>query len=119
VDPNAPLLADYHRLFGHDNGTPWTSRYFRETFLYPSLYAQRAADDPFLLAFDGTPGNRTDENSGRFIVIVVGPALMSHAPKVNFARLPKLKSTNTLAGGVVAPPKTLTLCIENGLSVIE
>jgi hypothetical protein len=61
VDPNAPLLADYRRLFGHDDGTPWTSRYFRETFLYPSLYAQRAAGDPFLLAFDGTPGNRIDE----------------------------------------------------------
>ena len=45
------------RLFVHDNGTHWTSRYFRHTYLYPSLEIQRAAGDAFLQKFDDSIGN--------------------------------------------------------------
>jgi hypothetical protein len=47
-----------HRLiFLRPNGTKWTSRYFRDRFLYPSLHEQQANGDPYLLPFDGSPGN--------------------------------------------------------------
>ena len=45
------------RILTHANGTPWTSLSFRQQILYPSLHLQRAAGDPYLLPFDGTPGN--------------------------------------------------------------
>jgi hypothetical protein len=45
-------------LFCHLDGTCWTSKYFCETFLYPSLHRQRASGDPFLRAFNDQPGNR-------------------------------------------------------------
>lgn len=48
-------------IFVHENGTPWTSEYFRQTYLYPSLLEQRANGDAFLRAFDGTPGNRISD----------------------------------------------------------
>jgi hypothetical protein len=44
-------------IFLRPTGTLWTSRYFREHFLYPSLYEQRAAGDPYLCPFNGSPGN--------------------------------------------------------------
>lgn len=44
-------------LFLRPSGAQWTSRFFRERFLYPSLHAQRAAGDPYLRPFDGSPGN--------------------------------------------------------------
>jgi hypothetical protein len=41
----------------HSNGTVWTSRYFRTTYLWPSLHDQRLQGDPTLQAFDSsTPG---------------------------------------------------------------
>jgi hypothetical protein len=44
-------------VFMHPLGAPWTSYFYRHKFLYPSLKRQRAAGDPMLAAFDGTPGN--------------------------------------------------------------
>jgi hypothetical protein len=44
-------------VFCQPDGTPWTSKYFRRRFLYPSLHRQRAAGDPYLRPFDGSPGN--------------------------------------------------------------
>ena len=44
-------------IFCHLDGTPWTSNFFRTTYLYPSLHRQRLLGDPFLAPFDGSPGN--------------------------------------------------------------
>ena len=44
-------------VFVHETGRAWSSRFFRETYLIPSLHEQREAGDPYLLAFDRTPGN--------------------------------------------------------------
>ena len=53
--------ADYKecasRVFTHPAGTPWTSHFYRHSFLYPSLTQQRLAGDAMLAAFDDTPGN--------------------------------------------------------------
>ncbi len=43
----------YPLVFCHVDGTPWTSAYFREKFLYPSLHEQRAAGDAYLAPFGG------------------------------------------------------------------
>lgn len=48
-------------VFCHPNGTRWSSIYFRKTYLYPALRAQRAGGDAFLLAFDDTEGNRLED----------------------------------------------------------
>jgi hypothetical protein len=48
-------------IFSSPDGTQWTSAYFRTTFLYPALEAQRRAGDPFLLTFDDSPGNSIAE----------------------------------------------------------
>jgi hypothetical protein len=45
------------RIFIQNDGTPWTSKFFRHRFLYPSLHRQRAAGDAYLRPFDGSPGN--------------------------------------------------------------
>jgi hypothetical protein len=44
-------------IFVTQAGTPWTSKFFRRKYLYPSLHRQRAAGDPYLRPFDGSPGN--------------------------------------------------------------
>jgi hypothetical protein len=44
------------RLFTQRNGCRWTSRYFRETYLYPALDAQRLDGDAYLRAYDGSQG---------------------------------------------------------------
>jgi hypothetical protein len=49
-DPDAYLLC-------HETGRPWTSHYYRHTFLYPFLETQRQLGDPILGQFDGTAGN--------------------------------------------------------------
>jgi hypothetical protein len=53
--------ADYRDstnfVFLHPNGHLWTSYYYLQEFLYPSLRRQQAAGDPMLLNFGGTPGN--------------------------------------------------------------
>jgi hypothetical protein len=48
---------DSRYLFCTPTGTKWTSKYFRDTYLYPALEAQRLAGDPILRAFDGSIGN--------------------------------------------------------------
>ena len=44
-------------LFTHSDGRSWTSDYYRKTYLWPGLEEQRRLGDPFLRAFDGSPGN--------------------------------------------------------------
>lgn len=48
---------DSRFLFCTPTGTKWTSKYFRDTYLYPALEAQRLEGDPLLRPFDGSPGN--------------------------------------------------------------
>jgi hypothetical protein len=48
-------------IFRHLDGSSWTSRYFRLTYLYPSLSRQRVRGDPYLVPFDGSPGNSLPE----------------------------------------------------------
>jgi len=48
-------------IFRVRSGRPWTSHYFRHKFLYPALEDQRQNGDPFLSAFDGSPGNTIPE----------------------------------------------------------
>ena len=44
-------------IFRNSNGTAWNSRYFRTTYLWPSLHEQRLQGESSLQAFDGsTPG---------------------------------------------------------------
>jgi len=45
------------RVFMHQDGKRWTSAYYRKTYLWPCLEEQRRQGDPFLRAFDGSPGN--------------------------------------------------------------
>ena len=44
-------------IFQHANGQQWSSRFFRTTFLYPSLQQQRTDGDVTLRPFDGSRGN--------------------------------------------------------------
>jgi len=50
-----------HRIFVTPTGAQWTSYYFRRTYLYPALELQRLGGDPFLRAFNNTPGNSIQE----------------------------------------------------------
>jgi hypothetical protein len=43
--------------FTRDDGLPWTSAYFRQTFIYPLLHQQQQEGDAYLSPFDGSPGN--------------------------------------------------------------
>jgi hypothetical protein len=49
------------QLFCHEDGTPWDSGYFRNAYLYPSLHAQRAAGDVYLVPLDGLQGPTIEE----------------------------------------------------------
>jgi hypothetical protein len=49
------------RVFLSPDGTLWTSKYFRESYLYPSLRLQQAAGDAYLRPFSGGPGNSLEE----------------------------------------------------------
>lgn len=51
----------HSNIFVHLDGTPWTSKYFRATHLYPFLYQLQAAGDPYLTPFNGTLGNSIEE----------------------------------------------------------
>ena len=44
-------------IFVKEDGTPWTSLYFREQFLYPSLRRLQAKGDPYLAMLDETGPN--------------------------------------------------------------
>lgn len=48
VDPNMVYQQDHRYVFVHEDGTLWTSVYFRNTFLYPSLASQASAGDAYL-----------------------------------------------------------------------
>lgn len=51
VDPRSPYQQDFRHVFTHENGSLWTSQYFRNVFLYPSLLAQAEAGDAYLRPF--------------------------------------------------------------------
>jgi hypothetical protein len=48
-------------IFRHPTGSPWDSRYLRHAQLYPLLHLQRLGGDPYLSAFEGSPGNTLEE----------------------------------------------------------
>ena len=48
-------------IFQHQNGSAWDSRYFRQTFLWPSLHEQRLAGDVALRPYIDSPGNSIEE----------------------------------------------------------
>jgi hypothetical protein len=51
------LPSDVSLIFQESDGTPWSSLYFRATYLVPLLEMQRRAGDTHLTPFDGSPGN--------------------------------------------------------------
>jgi len=54
-----PVSDDF--LFVHADGSPWTSKYYRTTYLYPFLHMQRLADDLHLKPFDGVGAHQSLE----------------------------------------------------------
>ena len=52
---------DNRYIFRHADGSPWSSLYYRRTYLYPSLHEQRGMGDPYLKPFDGRPGNSIED----------------------------------------------------------
>jgi hypothetical protein len=50
----------------HSSGNPWTSHYFRYTYVYPLLALQRTLGDPYLRKFDESPGKGLAENYWSF-----------------------------------------------------
>jgi hypothetical protein len=59
-------LQDDEYIIAHEDGMPWTSHHYRHTYLYPAVYACRAAGEPFLQTFDDTPGNSIPEHCWGF-----------------------------------------------------
>lgn len=49
--------TDTSLLFSHADGTPWTSLFFRTSYLLPFLTAQQLEGDAYLRPYDGSPGN--------------------------------------------------------------
>ena len=52
---------DHSRIFQHADGSPWTSLYYREVFLYPHLRRLQSAGDPYLRPFTGGAGNSLED----------------------------------------------------------
>jgi hypothetical protein len=48
-------------LFCFDDGSPWTSAYFRSTYLIPMLYTMKVAGDPYLSKFTDSRGDRIED----------------------------------------------------------
>ena len=48
-------------IFSHPDGTPWTSSYFWQTHLYPSLHHQRLQGDAALTPYDRSSAGNTIE----------------------------------------------------------
>ena len=48
--------ADTRPICRQPDGTPWTSQFFRSTYLWPSLTQQRLEGEPTLQRFDDSPG---------------------------------------------------------------
>jgi hypothetical protein len=61
-----PLRVPSGYVICHDNGTPWTSHYFRHNYVYPLLAIQRSLGDPYLHKFDETVGRGLRENYWSF-----------------------------------------------------
>jgi hypothetical protein len=59
-------LAPTAFVFVHDDGSPWSSHYYRHRFLYPALAVCKAEGDPFLSTMDNTPGNTIPERFWSF-----------------------------------------------------
>ena len=53
---HASMPVSLEHLFQHPDGSPWTSQYYRTTYLYPFLHLQRMAGDAHLKPFDGVKG---------------------------------------------------------------
>jgi hypothetical protein len=64
IQDEGVLPTDY--ILAHDNGRPWTSHYYRHTFLYPFLETQKRLGDAYLQKFDGSPGNSIPERFWSF-----------------------------------------------------
>jgi hypothetical protein len=65
------LLPDYQKdassyVLCHPDGSPWTSHYYRYTFVYPLLALQRTLGDAYLSKFDESPGKGLQENYWSF-----------------------------------------------------
>ena len=58
---DAAASLDERLICRHASGSPWTSRYFRSTYLWPSLQEQRLQGEPSLQSYDGSPGNSIPE----------------------------------------------------------
>jgi hypothetical protein len=56
----SPSIPDY--ILCHDNGTAWTSHYFRYTYVYPLLALQRTLRDAYLAKFDESLGKGFAKN---------------------------------------------------------
>lgn len=54
-------VNDQRYICRHSNGTVWTSKHLRATYLWPSLTQQRLEGEPTLQRFDGSPGNSIAE----------------------------------------------------------
>jgi integrase len=79
VQDEGMIPTDYILAFA--NGRPWTSHYFRHTFLYPFLETQRQLGDAYLQIYDGARQATASRNvSGPFIVTVevLVPMFLGH-----------------------------------------
>ena len=56
LPPNQGTDGNNSLIFCHSDGRPWTSNFFRTTYLLPSLQEQRDGGDPTLRAYDGSMG---------------------------------------------------------------
>jgi hypothetical protein len=43
-------------ILAHANGWPWTSHFYRYTYLYPVMFLLRSLGDPYLSKYDESPG---------------------------------------------------------------
>lgn len=58
---HVPSPAPEQLIFQHLSGEPWTSLYFRHTFLYPALHTLQSHGVPSLRPYDHTPGNQIED----------------------------------------------------------
>jgi hypothetical protein len=67
-----PSLAPSAYLISHADGTPWTSHFFRYTYVYPLLALQSSMGDQYLMKFDESPGRGLVENLWSFNMYRLG-----------------------------------------------
>ena len=86
-------------LFVHVDESPWTSHYFRSTYLIPSLQEQRLSGDPTLRAFNGSPGNTLAEKFWSMHSYRRGGRSRVSRRRLDCVRKPlAVKSLNTVSG---------------------